>query len=159
VIDPQTQALLQDIVGRESRSVLLYVHDAFPWTTAAEGETLLTLRRLIATEARAVAALGQYLVRRHLPPPLPGSYPSSYTTINFLALDYLLPRLADAAQRALADLERDLDSIADAEARTEVEKLAAVKRRNLAVLEELAAPHRRAPHAGAGAAVPQTAGA
>jgi hypothetical protein len=158
VIDPPTQALLQDIVARESRSVLRYVHDAYLWTTAGEDQTLQTLRRLIAEETGAVAALGQYLVRRHLPPPLPGSYPSSYTTINFLALDYLLPRLADAAQRSLADLERDLACITDAEPRAEVEKLAAVKRRNLAVLEELAAPHRRA-STGAPTAVSQTAGA
>jgi hypothetical protein len=157
VIDPQTQALLQDILARESQSVLLYVHDAFPWTTADEGQTLQTLQRLIADEARAVTGLGQYLVRRRLPLPPPVSYPSSYTTINFLALDYLLPRLADAAQRALAQLEHDLASIRDVEAHAEVEKLAAVKRRNLATLQQLAAPHRQA--AGAVAAVPQASGA
>jgi hypothetical protein len=156
VIDARTQTLLQDIVERESRSVLLYVHDAYPWTTSGEGEVVESLRRLIAAEAQAVAALGQYLVRRRLPPPLPGSYPSIYTIINFLALDYLLPRLADASRHSLDQLERDLASISDSEARAEVEKLAAVKRRNLAELERLAAPHRQA---GRTAAVPHPAGA
>jgi hypothetical protein len=154
VIDPPTQALLVDIVGRESRSVLMYVRDAYPWATMAEEDALRKLRRLINDEARAVVALGQYLVRRHLPPPLPASYPTSYTTINFLALDYLKPRLAEAERRSLAELERDLPAIADAEARAEVEKLAAVKRRNLAALEQLPAPPQ-----GADAPTPQAQGA
>jgi hypothetical protein len=156
VIDAQTQALLQGIVNRESRSVLIYVRDAYPWATTAEEEALGKLRRLIDDEARAVAALGQYLVRRHLPPPVPASYPSSYTTINFLALDFLKPRLAEAERRSLADLERDLPAVADAEARSEVEKLAAVKRRNLAALEQLPAPPGQA---AAPAPEPQPAGA
>jgi hypothetical protein len=158
VIDPQSQALLQDIVGRESRSVLRYVHDAYPWATAAEEGLLATLRGIIAQEARAVAVLGQYLIRRHLPPPLPGSYPSSFTTINFLALDYLLPRLVDAEAQSLAELERDLRAVADQGAHAEVEKLVQVKRRNAQKLEELASAH--APGAARTAvAQPQPAGA
>jgi hypothetical protein len=156
VIDPQSQALLQDIVRRESRSVLLYVHDAYPWTTTAEEGAMATLRRLIADEAATVVALGRFLVRRRLPLPLLASYPTSFTTINFLALDFLLPRLADAERRSLAELEQDLKAIADADARAEVEKLAAVKRRNLATLEELAAAHAAV---GAGSVQPQAAGA
>jgi hypothetical protein len=139
VIDTATQALLQDIVRREDRSVLMYVGEAFPWTTSRGEETLEKLRGLIADEGRAIAALGQYLVRRHLPPPYVASYPSSFTTINFLALDYVLPRLVEHERVSLADLERDLPRIADAGLRAEVEKLAAVKRRHLAELQQLAA--------------------
>jgi hypothetical protein len=145
VIDHATQALLQDIVGRESRSVLMYVGDAFPWTTAGGEQTLQTLRRLIAEEGRAIAALGRYLVRRHLPPPHPGNYPSSFTTINFLSLDYLLPRLVEHERRSLAELERDLPRVTDAEARAEVEKLAAVKGLHLRELEQLAAAQQPQP--------------
>jgi hypothetical protein len=145
VIDTTTQALLQEIVRRESRSVLIYVGAAFPWTTSRGEETLVRLRRLIADEGRAIAALGQYLVRRHLPPPYTASYPSSFTTINFLALDYVLPRLVEDERRSLTDLERDLPRITDAEARAEVDKLAAVKRRHLAELQALAAAQQPQP--------------
>jgi hypothetical protein len=139
VIDHATQALLQEIVRRESRSVLMYVGDAYPWTTSRGEERLGVLRRLIAEEGRAIAALGQYLVRRHLPPPYTASYPSSFTTINFLSLDYVLPRLAEFERQSLADLERDLPRVNDAGARAEVEKLAAVKRLHLGELDQLAA--------------------
>jgi hypothetical protein len=138
VIDHATQELLHEIVRRESRSVLMYVGDAYPWTTARGGDTLAALRRLVATEGQAVAALGRYLIRSHVPPSFLGSYPSGFTTINFLALDYLLPRLVEAQRHSLADLESDLKAITDAGARAEVEKLAAVKRQTLAELERLA---------------------
>jgi hypothetical protein len=136
---------LQDIVRRETRSVLMYVGDAFPWTTSRGEPTLVRLRRLVTEEGRAIAALGQYLVRLHLPPPYTASYPSNFTTINFLALDYVLPRLVDFERSSLADLERDLSRITDAGARAEVEKLAAVKRLHLAELQELAAAQQPQP--------------
>jgi hypothetical protein len=139
VIDHQAQALLQEVLRRESRSVLLYVGDAFPWTTARGEERLATLRRLVTDEGRAVAAFGQFLVRRKVDLPFLGNYPSGFTTINFLDLNFLLPRLVESERQSLADLERDRTAVPDAEARAELEKLAAVKRRTLAGLEELAA--------------------
>jgi hypothetical protein len=52
VIDSHSQTLLQDILRRESRSLLLYVDEAFPWTTAMEEKALAALRQLIAENAR-----------------------------------------------------------------------------------------------------------
>jgi hypothetical protein len=139
VFDHATQELLQDVVTRENRSALAYIRNAYPWATSREEGALAALRRLAADEGRAVTALGEYLVRRRLPPALPVSYPSSFTTLNFLSLDYLLPRLADAQRRSVADLERDRARVTDPEARTELDKLLAAKRRTLAALDELAA--------------------
>jgi hypothetical protein len=140
VIDPQTEALLQAIVRRESRSLLLYVGAAFPWTTARGGPALDRLRQLIHEEADAVAALGRYLVRRRVTPPAPGAFPTAFTSYNFVALDYLLPRLAEAQRSAVAALEQDAAALRDPPARAEVKALLEVKRRTLAGLEALAAP-------------------
>ena len=98
-------------IDEQGREVLEYVEgepvgDAFPWTTSRGEQTLQTLRRLITEEGRAIAALGQYLVRCHLSPPYLGNYPSSFTTINFLSLDYILPRLVEHERQSLAELER-----------------------------------------------------
>jgi hypothetical protein len=141
VIDLSTQTVLQEILRRESRSLLSYVGEAFPWASALEGEALSLLRRMVQDEGRAVAALGQFLVRRRIPLPYVGSYPTSFTTINFLALDYLLPRLADAQRHSIADLERELAVIKDEAARAQVQNLLDVKRRHLPALEALAAEH------------------
>jgi hypothetical protein len=137
VIDAQTQALLQEVVGRESRSLLMYVGDAYPWTAAPGDEALVILKDLIAEERRAVAAVGQFLVRRRLPPPFPGSYPSSFTTVNFLSLEYLVPRLVEDQRRLIEQLQRDLAAVRDPGARVPLEALLAVKRRHLPALEAL----------------------
>ncbi len=138
MIDPHTQTLLQNILRRESRSVLLYVAEAYPWTTSTQTKTLTDLQQLIAEEREAVAVLGRFLVRQRVPLPFLPSFPSDFTTINFLALDFILPRLIEEERRSLANLERDLSSLKDPAARNEVEKLLAVKRRHLPRLEELA---------------------
>jgi hypothetical protein len=139
VIDPQTQELLQEIVGRESRSLLIYVDDAYPWTTSRGGETLSSLQQLIKEERTAVTALGQFAFRRHIPIPNMGSYPSHFTSYNFIALEFLLPRLVEAERTLIGQLEQDLGRIRDAETRAAAEKLCGAKRRHLSALEQLAA--------------------
>ena len=137
MLDAQTQALLQEVFRREGQSFLLYVHDAFPWTTAEGGPALARLQRLIESERAALAALGRYLVRRQVPLPFVGAYPTRYTSFNYQSLDSLVPKLVDAAKRLLADLERDLASVPDAGARAELTKLAELKGRNLRELGAL----------------------
>jgi hypothetical protein len=139
VIEPRTQALLQEILRREGRSLMLYVWDAYPWTAARGEPDLAELRKLIRAEAEGVAGLGQYLVRRRVPLPVHEPYPVEFTAVNFIALDYLLPRLAEAERDGVAALERDLAGLRDPEARAEVERLLAVKRANLSALATLAA--------------------
>jgi rubrerythrin len=144
VIDAHTQKLLQDILCREGRSVLTYVAEAYPWTTRTEEKTLADLQRLIAAEREAVAGFGRFLVRRRIPLPYLPPYPTHFTTINFLALDFLLPRLIEHERRSIADLERDLAALKDPTAQAEVEKLLALKRRHLPRLEELASAQPQA---------------
>jgi hypothetical protein len=140
VIDPETQALLQDIVRRESQSILSYVREAFPWVGAKGAPALSKLRQLSEEESEAVAALGRYLARRRAPATFLGSFPSSFTTLNFLALEHLVPRLIAYEHNSIADLERSLARIGDPEAQAQVAMLLEVKRRNLAQLENLHAP-------------------
>lgn len=137
MIDAHSQALLQDILRRESRSVLLYVDEAYPWTTATEQKSLADLRQLIAAERQALTSLGRFLLRQRIPLPFLSSFPSDFTTINFLAFDYVLPRLIDYERRSIAELERDLSALKDPAAHAEVEKLLALKRRHLPQLETL----------------------
>lgn len=137
MIDAHSQALLQDILRRESRSVLLYVDEAYPWTTANEQKALTELRRLICAERQAVISLGQFLLRQRISLPYLPPFPMHFTTINFLALDYVLPHLIDHERRSIAELEHELPALTNPAARAEIEKLLAIKRRNLPQLETL----------------------
>lgn len=138
MIDRQTQMVLQDVVRRESRSVLTYVAEAYPWTTSTETKALTALQQFIAAESEAVTCLGRFLVRQRIALPYFPSYPAHFTTINFLALDFLLPRLIEQERQSIADLARDLASVKEPAARTELERLLVLKRRHLPQMEELA---------------------
>jgi len=139
VIDHQTQALLAAVLARESRTLLMYIGDAYPWTTSEGEAALARLQQLIRTERSAIIALGRWLSRRRIPiPPLP-AYPAGFTSYNFLALDSLLPRLIHAQEESIATREKALHSLTSAEARTEGEKVLAVKRQTLAGLRALEA--------------------
>jgi hypothetical protein len=140
VIDPQNQAILQDVVRRETRSLLSYIGDAYPWTTSAGGAALGRLRQVVREDQEAVTALGRYVVRQRVPMPLLGSFPSHFTSYNFVGLGFLLPRLLEDQKSLTALLETDLKRVGHAEGSAALEALLLVKRRHLAELGELAAP-------------------
>lgn len=140
MIDPASAALLQEIFRREARSLLMYVGEAFPWTMAKDGAAIDRLQTIFRAEAQSISALGRFLARQHVPPASHGSYPASFTTSNFVALDYLLPRLIENERSSIPALEAARDRLADS-ALAVVTALLDVKRKNLAALEELAAAH------------------
>lgn len=137
-MDSQSQRVLQSILQRESRSLLLYVGEAYPWAAGQHADAGEALRQLIQEEKEALAALGHLMSRRRVPLPALGVFPGRFTTINFVALDYLLPHLLAAQQLAIADLEHDLAALVGSEARTQVQQLLESKRRHALALECLA---------------------
>jgi hypothetical protein len=145
VIDPQSLAVLQEIVQRESRSLLQYIHDSFPWTSAGEESALIQLRQFAEEERESAAKLGRWLARNRQMVPNLGAYPAGFTTINYVSLDYILPKVAADERKGLARLEQDLAAIGHADARVLVADLIDKKRQHLQTVEELAAAHPEPP--------------
>jgi rubrerythrin len=141
VIDAQSLPVLQDIVRRESRSLLQYIHDSFPWTSAGEESVLARIRQCAEEERDSAAVLVRWLARRRQIVPTLGPYPAGFTTINYASLDHILPKLATEEREGLAKLKEDLAVIADADARELVSALIEKKRQHLKTVEELAAAH------------------
>src|SRR5438445_13733045 len=141
MLDARTQARLQGILRRESRSFLQYVRDSFPWTSPGEEGALVQLQTLIEEERTANAALARFLIRDRIPVPHLGPYPVAFTTLNFVSLDHLLPLLVDAERRSILELEKDLIGFADSDCRLEIQKLLDMKRQHLKALEALAVAH------------------
>jgi hypothetical protein len=140
-MNPQDVALVQAIVRRESLAMLNYIGDAFPWTTSRGVSALARLQEIVHGHREAVAELGRFLTKKRTPVGYIGSYPANFTTINFLSLDYMLPRLVADEARGVAQLEKNLADLTDAEAKAQVQKLLAIKRDHLKALELLAAEH------------------
>jgi hypothetical protein len=140
VNDLATITVLQNILRRESRSLLQYVQEAFPWTTVAAQPLLTELAVLGTEEAKLTTELATYLVRRlHGTLPHLGQFPQQFTSINYVGLDFLLPRLVHEQRHGIAELEKDLSKLTHPEARPLVETLLDIKRRHLKKLEERAA--------------------
>jgi hypothetical protein len=148
-MNAQTVALLQGIVRRESLSMLTYVGEAFPWTTLRDADSLAKLKQIVTANNEAVAMLGRFLTKHRQPLTFLGSYPGSFTTINFISLDHILPKLLESERANVAALDRDLHGLSDKDARPEVEKLLAVKKAQLEKLEFLAGSHAKTPAAAA----------
>jgi hypothetical protein len=138
MIDSRTHLLLQDIVRRESRSLLQYVSESFPWTTRDEVAALAKLQALIKEEREAASALGRFLLKKRLTPPYLGAYPMGFTTINYVSLEHLMPRLIEHQTAQIRRLESDRQQVTDADARGLLDNLLAMKERHLTVLEEMA---------------------
>ncbi len=133
-------ARLEAAIRREGRSLLQYVSAAYPWTQSAGDTTPDQVRTLTGEECDALAVLTKYLARqRHAVPHL-GAFPMAFTSMNYVSLDYLLPRLTEEGRRAIAALERDRAALADAGAKAELDRLLDLKRRHLKALEALLLP-------------------
>jgi hypothetical protein len=138
VIDARTVALVQDVIRHEGRSFLQYVREAYPWTTPAGRELLSKLQQLTDEERDGAAALSDFLRRQREAPGYLGPYPMSFTRMNFVSLDRLLPLLVEEQRRGVARLETGLNG-AQGEARGEIQAVLERKRRHLETLEALAA--------------------
>jgi hypothetical protein len=137
MIEPRTAELLQGIVRREGRSLLQYVADAVPWTKNAEHESLCQLQTLVQEDRDTNAALARFLFRNRIAPPYLGAYPMGFTTLNFVSLSSLLPRLIKEQRHSISALENDLAQIRDPQCRGVVEGILDVKRRHLKALEAM----------------------
>ena len=138
MLDAPTQAVLLNIVRRSGQSLLQYVHDSFPWAASEEQNVLADLQSLIQEEREAVATVAHLLQRHHTAVPPFGTFPTSYTGINYVSLDYLLPQLADRERRAAAELEADLGRVTDTEAHDAVQLVLEMKHRHQKTLETMA---------------------
>jgi hypothetical protein len=137
MIEPHDAAILENLLRREGRSLLQYIGEAFPWVRTGTGPALAQLQKLIAEERDSLGALSRFLVRRRHTVPHLGTYPMAFVSMNFVSLDFLLPRLVAYQHQAITTLEQDLAALNDADARAEVEKILGMKKDHRHTLEKM----------------------
>lgn len=143
-MDGTTATLLQEMVRKEGRSLLQYVSESFPWTTSKNLHALPVIFDMVKEEQEGTAAIVRLLLKNRLRPPYLGAYPMSFTTINYMSLDFLLPYLIDFEKHRIAELEKDIPVVADDEARDLLKSLLEMKRRHLLTLVNLTVVDRPA---------------
>jgi hypothetical protein len=143
VNDAHNHAVLTEVVRRESRSLLQYVGDSYPWSTAKQHGILAQIQQFVEEESQAIGTIRRLLERRRVPTPYVGSYPTTFTSTNFVSLTYLLPKLAADEKKGISALEQSLPLLEDTETREAVAGLLECKRKHLEALEGMIASQQK----------------
>src|SRR5262249_32270952 len=129
--DAATEARLQELFRRESRSLLQYAREAALWAGDKDRVAAARVQELAAVECRALEGLAGFMEEEHVPLPYLGAYPTRFTDFNFIGVRALLPRLIEDQRRGVAALEHDA-AATGGKAREALTRLLDVKRNVLA---------------------------
>ncbi len=133
---PETLDLLDELVRLHRFSLIRYLRYADPWAENREATEVL---RQISDMQEATAERLETVILEHDGPLPVGDFPLEYTSLNDVALQYVLPK-AVAYQRALIAALRDAVDQLDNEPRLQamVEEALGEAKGHLETLEELA---------------------
>ncbi len=100
----QHNSRLNAFVIAIGRSLLQYADECWPWASMSETEAQSALRRLAALQRQEVAALSELLDQRGHVIDF-GGYPTEYTDLHFVSLDFLLSRILSGEQAVVVELD------------------------------------------------------
>ena len=139
--------LIHRLIEMGTTSLLQYVSEAVPWSADAAHVAIKQVDSIAQEERAEVARLTRLLQKRHLGLAKTGSYPSQFTTINYVTIDYLLPRLVAEGKRDIAELQARLQNAGDEEVRAWIQVYLDMKARHLLALQKLTASPAPGPQA------------
>ncbi len=122
-----------------SRSLLQYVSEIWPWSAADAEGTRRTLDRLAADQRESAAALARFLDDRGEVIDF-GTYPTEYTSLHYVAVDFLLGQLVENQSAIVAACEAALRAVeGDADAAELLHNVTTAERNRLDELRRLSA--------------------
>ncbi|MGD9856553.1 MAG: hypothetical protein AB7U20_16520 [Planctomycetaceae bacterium] len=134
-----SSAQLNDLLIAIGRSLLQYVCESWPWSASGSEGIGLTLDRLAAEQRQDVGILVRLLASRGEIVDF-GTYPTEYTSLHYVAVDYLLDKLVQNQEvivRAGDHLAKASES--DPEFAELLRRIASNQHRRLDELRQLAA--------------------
>lgn len=133
-----TNERINDILIGLSHSLLHYVGETWPWTSENERGVREQLHALITQQQHQVAKLATYLSNQgHIIDF--GTYPTEYTDLQYLSLDYLLKRLIEDQEYVLKDIQTAAqDPSTDAGARSLLQQIEAGVAQTIGTLRDIA---------------------
>ncbi len=141
MIDPSTIAILQKQIRRTGRSLLQYSCESFPYAGNSKDEEIVNLfHSMMAEENEAAGLLSAFLLKNYSGPPHLGAYPMFFTTLNYLALERLIPLIIEDHEKDIQSLKEDIAKVQDLQARNLLQQLLESKEKHVATLRELQAP-------------------
>ena len=117
--------------------MLQYVGESWPWTRFDAGTERETIGRLVARQQEQVARLTSLLSIRRWTIDF-GTYPTDYTDLHFVALDYLLAQLIESGRAFAVELEQTAATLQDEQAAALVNVILVDEREIVSQLQQLA---------------------
>jgi hypothetical protein len=137
---------LNDLLIDVSRSLLQYAVDAWPWAGPDTETGRLSVLRLAKGQSAHAAKLADLLLARGWTIDF-GTYPTEYTDLHYVSLDYFLSLLAQDQRELVAEIEQVLVGCReDDEAASVLRRLLDNQREIAAKLAELRRPSPSSVH-------------
>src|SRR5262249_49546591 len=111
MMDAQTQALLQTVLRRESLPGCTTPALGVRGPGADEGGGRAGLGRVVGEARWGTRELGRSLPRQRIMPAYIGSFPTEFTSMGFVSLRFLVPKLVAAQRQEIASLEADVAAV------------------------------------------------
>ena len=134
---PSSNQALNRLVIEIGRSLLQYLGEAWPWTDESNAPVREKIDELVGRQSEQVGLLCAMLSERNWPIDF-GTYPTEYTDLQFLSLDFLLKQTLQNAER-LDDVIAGIASSASQDDAAILNEVLASQREIVAELRELAA--------------------
>lgn len=110
--DPTHNALLNQLLVNLGRSLLQYVGEAWPWTSHDHTRERKTIEELVSRQQAQIARLVNWLAARDGAVEF-GAFPTEYTDLHYVALDYLISQLIENETALIGDLEQTVQACSD----------------------------------------------
>ena len=132
-MDGSQNAQLNHLLITIGRSLLQYVGESWPWTSEDSDEARRKLTELVDRQQQSVGALASLLNAREWAIDF-GTYPTDYTDLHFIALDFLLAQLVENQEAVVDVLKQSAELNGDGEAS---QLMAGIVEAESAILSEL----------------------
>jgi hypothetical protein len=137
VVDSLETERLNRLLIEICRSLLQYSSESWPWTSAADEQVRKELMRMADEQRDVVAALSDLLAARGHNIDF-GTYPTEYTSLHYVAVDFLLSRLIANQEAIVLECEATAGTAdADDEAKPLLEDIVLSERKHLDELRTL----------------------
>lgn len=130
---------LNQALIRLHRNLLQYAGECWVWAGSARTREREVLDKIVAEQKQAVAALADLLAGRHHSIEF-GTYPTQFTDLHYVSLDFLHGQLVAEQTQLVQDLERIEAAVAaDSQAVSLLSEIVIVARGHLQHLREVTA--------------------
>jgi len=128
------------------RSLLQYTAECWPWLDAGENGECQTLRQMAAAQQAQVGRMVELLMDRGVMVEF-DNYPTEYTDLHYVALDYLLGQLIIEEENLLAEIRSVQGDLAtDREATGLLRDIAGLAQEHLQTLRTLVSQASQGTH-------------